>query len=88
VYEVQETTIEALGFDPYYAQAGDIQNTTISLIPVDYSLSDIMIRSTPEKLKTLRQKAMRSTDAVNRHFQYYGVEYSVYVLKAFRFRRI
>ncbi|MFT6095328.1 MAG: hypothetical protein ACJAXY_001598 [Nonlabens sp.] len=53
-YEVPETTIGALGFDFYYAKAGDIQNTTISLIFVDYSLFDVLIRGTPEKLKTLR----------------------------------
>jgi hypothetical protein len=49
------------------------------LISVDYSLSDIVIRGTPKKLKTLRQKVMRSNGAVNEHFQYHGVEYSVYI---------
>jgi hypothetical protein len=70
VYEVQEITIDALGYEPYYAQAGNIQNTTISLNPVAYRLPGIVIRvGTPKKLKTRRQKAMRSNDAVNGHFQ-------------------
>ena len=44
VYEVQEITINALGYELNYAQAGDIQNTTISLNPIAYSLSGMVIK--------------------------------------------
>ena len=78
-FEVQKISIDALGFELYTALVSTIQNTTVSLKPLAYHLPEVVLRGEPKKVKTLKQKAIRSNSAFDSHWQYHGVEYGVFI---------
>ncbi|PPK97114.1 hypothetical protein LY01_00941 [Nonlabens xylanidelens] len=78
-FEVQQITIAALGYKPYTAEVAIIQNTTVSLKPLTYHLPEVVLRGEPKKVKTFKQKAIRSNSVFDSHWQYHGVEYGVFI---------
>lgn len=80
-YEVDSISISALGFEPYLAKVIDIQDTSISLIPLAYDLPEVVLRGKPKKVKTVKQRAIRSNSAFRGTQHLHGVEFGILIPK-------